>query len=184
MSLRKGPTVSKEIFLDRLYGGMGEPSSKIIDVFVSKLRKKLARATGGRHYIETAWGRGYALREPGPMPAATVVAALECVGAPQEETRNAERRTVGQACLPPTQARPPLRHIERGAPRCLEGSRYHPVGQSRTSGIGDRAKVKSVSSPVEMRFEDAVTNDGGPSHLPQPEPARSLFGCAAASCLE
>jgi two-component system, cell cycle response regulator CtrA len=41
-----------------------EPDAKIIDVFICKLRKKLANASGGQDYIETIWGRGYALREP------------------------------------------------------------------------------------------------------------------------
>jgi two-component system, cell cycle response regulator CtrA len=64
LSLRKGTTLTKEMFLNHLYGGMDEPELKIIDVFVCKLRKKLAQATGGEHYIETVWGRGYALRDP------------------------------------------------------------------------------------------------------------------------
>jgi len=64
LSLRKGTTLTKEMFLNHLYGGMDEPELKIIDVFVCKLRKKLAQATGGEHYIETVWGRGYVLRDP------------------------------------------------------------------------------------------------------------------------
>jgi two-component system cell cycle response regulator CtrA len=52
------------MILDHLYGGMDEPEVKIIDVFVCKLRKKLAQATGGSHYIETVWGRGYVLQDP------------------------------------------------------------------------------------------------------------------------
>src|SRR6201993_4372217 len=64
LSLRKGTTLTKEMFLNHLYGGMDEPELKIIDGFVCKLRKKLAQATGGRHYIETVWGRGYVLRDP------------------------------------------------------------------------------------------------------------------------
>ena len=47
--------------LNHLYPGMDEPELKIIDVFVCKLRKKLAQATGGNHYIETVWGRGFVL---------------------------------------------------------------------------------------------------------------------------
>jgi two-component system, cell cycle response regulator CtrA len=65
LSLRKGTTLTKEMFLNHLYGGMDEPELKIIDVFVCKLRKKLATATGGENYIETVWGRGYVLRDPG-----------------------------------------------------------------------------------------------------------------------
>ncbi len=64
LSLRKGTILTKEIFLNHLYGGMDEPGSKIIDVFMCKLRKKLANASDGKDYIETAWGRGYLLREP------------------------------------------------------------------------------------------------------------------------
>ncbi|WP_432256175.1 response regulator transcription factor CtrA [Limimaricola sp. AA108-03] len=66
LSLRKGTTLTKEMFLNHLYGGMDEPELKIIDVFICKLRKKLAQATGGAHYIETVWGRGYVLRDPEP----------------------------------------------------------------------------------------------------------------------
>ncbi|MEO5337306.1 MAG: response regulator transcription factor [Magnetospirillum sp. WYHS-4] len=64
LSLRKGTTLTKEMFLNHLYGGMDEPELKIIDVFICKLRKKLADATGGENYIETVWGRGYVLRDP------------------------------------------------------------------------------------------------------------------------
>jgi two-component system cell cycle response regulator CtrA len=64
LSLRKGTTLTKEMFLNHLYGGMDEPELKIIDVFVCKLRHKLKAATGGDSYIETVWGRGYVLRDP------------------------------------------------------------------------------------------------------------------------
>jgi len=64
LSLRKGTTLTKEMFLNQLYGGMDEPEIKIIDVFICKLRKKLAGASYGKDYIETVWGRGYVLREP------------------------------------------------------------------------------------------------------------------------
>jgi two-component system, cell cycle response regulator CtrA len=65
LALRTGSTLTKETFLNHLYGGLDdEPDAKIIDVFICKLRKKLANASGGQDYIETIWGRGYALREP------------------------------------------------------------------------------------------------------------------------
>lgn len=65
LSLRKGTTLTKEMFLNHLYNGIDEPELKIIDVFVCKLRKKLAKATStDEHYIHTVWGRGYVLREP------------------------------------------------------------------------------------------------------------------------
>jgi len=72
LSLRKGTTLTKEMFLNHLYGGMDEPELKIIDVFICKLRKKLASATLGEHYIETVWGRGYVLRDPQEEQAAEV----------------------------------------------------------------------------------------------------------------
>ena len=66
LSLRKGTTLTKEMFLNHLYGGMDEPELKIIDVFICKLRKKLSEVTDGDNYIETVWGRGYVLRDPEP----------------------------------------------------------------------------------------------------------------------
>jgi two-component system cell cycle response regulator CtrA len=65
LALRRGSTLTKEMFLNHLYGGLDdEPDAKIIDVFICKLRKKLANASGGQDYIETVWGRDYVLREP------------------------------------------------------------------------------------------------------------------------
>jgi two-component system cell cycle response regulator CtrA len=61
--LRKGMVLTKEAFLNHLYGGMDEPEMKIIDVFICKLRKKLAVA-GATNLIGTVWGRGYMMREP------------------------------------------------------------------------------------------------------------------------
>jgi two-component system cell cycle response regulator CtrA len=56
LSLRKGTTLTKEMFLNHLYGGMDEPELKIIDVFICKLRKKLSEATGRENHIETCLG--------------------------------------------------------------------------------------------------------------------------------
>ncbi len=64
LAFRTGTTLTKEMFLNHLYGDMDEPEAKIIDVFICKLRKKLANASGGQDFIETIWGRGYTLREP------------------------------------------------------------------------------------------------------------------------
>jgi two-component system cell cycle response regulator CtrA len=62
LALRRGMTLTKEMMLNHLYGGMDEPEIKIIDVFMCKLRRKLANASGGKNYVETMWGRGYVLR--------------------------------------------------------------------------------------------------------------------------
>src|SRR3954467_3983795 len=64
LALRKGTTLTKDMFLNQLYGGMDEPEIKIVDVFICKLRRKLANASFGKDYIETIWGRGYMLRDP------------------------------------------------------------------------------------------------------------------------
>ena len=79
LSLHKGTVVTKEMFLKHLYSGMDEPEIKIIDVFVCKLRKKLAQAADGSHYIETVWGRGYVLRDP-------VITRGSAAGANMEDT--------------------------------------------------------------------------------------------------
>lgn len=75
LSLRKGSTLTKEMFLNHLYGGIDEPELKIIDVFICKLRKKLASASEGDNYIETVWGRGYVLRNPVEEEEATAAAS-------------------------------------------------------------------------------------------------------------
>lgn len=76
LSLRKGSTLTKEMFLNHLYGGIDEPELKIIDVFVCKLRKKLADEAGGENYIETVWGRGYVLKDPARTGAETTTEEL------------------------------------------------------------------------------------------------------------
>lgn len=71
--LRKGIVLTKEAFLNHLYGGMDEPEMKIIDVFICKLRKKLATA-GASNLIGTIWGRGYMMRDAPPPPSASALA--------------------------------------------------------------------------------------------------------------
>jgi len=63
LSLRKGSTLGKSHFVSHLYGGIDEPVSKIIDVFICKLRRKLIESTGGDNYIHSVWGQGYVLRD-------------------------------------------------------------------------------------------------------------------------
>ncbi len=63
LTLRRGSVLTKETFVNHLYGSIDEPEIKIIDVFICKLRKKLANASGGKNYIETVWGRGYMLKD-------------------------------------------------------------------------------------------------------------------------
>ncbi len=87
--LRKGMVLTKEAFLNHLYGGMDEPEMKIIDVFICKLRKKLAQAGAG-NLIGTVWGRGYLIREQQPdaaslpkvaaMPVAAAASLYEPAG--------------------------------------------------------------------------------------------------------
>jgi two-component system cell cycle response regulator CtrA len=66
--LRRGKVLCKDVFLTNLYGGMDEPGGKIIDVFICKLRQKLA-AVSDRPHIETVWGGGYVMRDPDEIPA-------------------------------------------------------------------------------------------------------------------
>jgi DNA-binding winged helix-turn-helix (wHTH) protein len=91
LSLRKDTVLTKQMLLDHLYGGMHEPEQKIIDVFVCHLRKKLAQATSGKHYIETVWGRGYRLRDPAPMPTQTPGGGPEDLVASHDEASNRHR---------------------------------------------------------------------------------------------
>jgi len=84
LSLRKTTTLTKEMFLDHLYGGMDEPELKIIDVFICKLRKKIAKLNDGVHYIETVWGRGYVLKDPDKAEADDGGAMVSEISAPSD----------------------------------------------------------------------------------------------------
>ena len=64
LSLHKGKTLTKGMIMNHLYSDVEEPEIKIIDVFICKLRKKLAQASSGKNYIQTVWGRGYVWRQP------------------------------------------------------------------------------------------------------------------------
>ena len=64
LGMRKRAVLSKDAFISHIYRGIDEPETKIIDVFICKLRKKLSLACMGENYIETVWGRGYVLRDP------------------------------------------------------------------------------------------------------------------------
>tara|TARA_B100000508_G_scaffold60333_1_gene47306 strand:- start:345679 stop:346419 length:741 start_codon:yes stop_codon:yes gene_type:complete len=75
--LRKGKVVSKDVIMDHLYGGMDEPDEKVIDVFVCRLRRKLARENNGDHYIKTVWGGGYSVSEPASENVTVVVTPEE-----------------------------------------------------------------------------------------------------------
>ena len=83
--LRRGMVLTKEAFLNHLYGGMDEPEMKIIDVFICKLRKKLAMAGAG-NLIGTVWGRGYMMRDSGAEP---VLAPVESPFTPAMRTLTA-----------------------------------------------------------------------------------------------
>ena len=82
--LRRGMVLTKEAFLNHLYGGMDEPEMKIIDVFICKLRKKLALA-GADGLIGTVWGRGYMMRDANAdraaMPLTTLLPSAELTAA-------------------------------------------------------------------------------------------------------
>lgn len=64
LARRKGQAVTKAMLLDHLYGGLVRPDTRIVEVFVCKLRKKLSRACGGDNFIHTVRGGGYSLLEP------------------------------------------------------------------------------------------------------------------------
>lgn len=64
LAIRKGVMITKEMFLNHLYSGMDEPEMKIVDVFICRLRRKIADATNGDNFIQTIWGRGYILHDP------------------------------------------------------------------------------------------------------------------------
>ena len=103
--MRKGTTLTKEMFLNHLYNGRDEPELKIIDVFVCKLRKKLTTATGGDTYIDTVWGRGYVLRDP--RSARRRNGRRRPVRRPEVSSRSVTGAPSAPFFLPVTRDRPP-----------------------------------------------------------------------------
>lgn len=66
LALNASRTVSKNAIYDSVYGAsIDQPFDKVIDVYICKLRKKIASASAiGAQYIETVHGRGYRLASP------------------------------------------------------------------------------------------------------------------------
>ena len=122
LSLRKGTTLTKEMFLNHLYGGMDEPELKIIDVFICKLRKKLANASSGKNYIETVWGRGYVLREPAEDEATNSGLTADRIATVSERASSDRRPFLLPRRDLVRSARRTMRHIIRmisGSPRSV-----------------------------------------------------------------
>ncbi|GBQ93403.1 response regulator transcription factor [Gluconobacter albidus] len=79
--IRKGSVLTKDAFLNHLYGGIDEPEMKIIDVFICKLRRKLQNVGAG-NLIATVWGRGYILREDDVAETVSLASLPSQVAAP------------------------------------------------------------------------------------------------------
>jgi two-component system cell cycle response regulator CtrA len=179
LSLRKGTILTKGMLLSHLYGGMDEPQPKIIDIFISRLRKKLAEATGGSQHIETVRNFGYVLRELVTRPAAIVVEGPENPRACRNEVgkRSAGEFTLGRPRRPTPQGADQADQIEH-----QPSNRAHPIGRRRGSEISRGAGRTLCPFPVEVQYEDAVTSDGGPLRIPRPDPVDSLFAGPSARC--
>jgi exonuclease VII small subunit len=73
LAFARNNVVTRTMLLKHLYRRADDqPQPKIIDVFISKLRKKLRMASNGHEFIETIPQRGWILRdlEPASAPAA------------------------------------------------------------------------------------------------------------------
>ena len=67
LAFARNNVVTRAMLLKHLYRRSDDqPQPKIIDVFISKLRKKLRSATGGAEFIETIPQRGWILRDVEP----------------------------------------------------------------------------------------------------------------------
>jgi two-component system cell cycle response regulator CtrA len=85
LMLRRGVLLTKDQFMSRAYGHEDEPDQRILDVFICKLRRKLA-AAGAPEIVRTIWGRGYVLENPSQ---AAIASARARVAAGQPRTRRA-----------------------------------------------------------------------------------------------
>lgn len=95
LALRQGMTLTKEAFLNHLYGGMDEPEVKIIDVFICKLRRKLAAAGAPPDAIATIWGRGYLFGTAVAKPDADTAEVRDVMNDPP--TGFVSRTTINEA---------------------------------------------------------------------------------------
>ena len=67
LAFARNNVVTRAMLLKHLYRRSDDqPQPKIIDVFISKLRKKLRNAAGGAEFIETIPQRGWILRDISP----------------------------------------------------------------------------------------------------------------------
>jgi two-component system cell cycle response regulator CtrA len=96
LMLRRGMLLTKDHFMSRLYGAEEGPDQRILDVFVCKLRRKLA-AAGAAEIVRTVWGRGYVVEEPS---AAEIAAARARFAAGQPRARRAHL-AIGTAAYVP-----------------------------------------------------------------------------------
>lgn len=90
LMLRRRMVLSKENFISRLYPDGDSPGARVIDVFVCKLRRKLA-AAGAPEIVHTVWGFGYTLEDP---PQSAIVAARARLAAGVPRQRRAHLRQV------------------------------------------------------------------------------------------
>ena len=60
-----GQTVARAALLEVLYGEEFPSESRIVDVYVSRIRAKLRQLPGGEDLITSVRGTGWSLREPG-----------------------------------------------------------------------------------------------------------------------
>jgi two-component system cell cycle response regulator CtrA len=60
LSVRKDTVLTREVLLDLLYGGVDQPEIRIIDLFIDKLRRKLAQSAA--RIVETSSGDGLGFR--------------------------------------------------------------------------------------------------------------------------
>jgi len=125
-------------------------------------------------------------RDPAKVPATvTPGTGPEDFGARRDGAgKRATAGAVGEAYRPRPEGAQQLCHIEHNSTNYPDGAGDHPADRRRASRFGAGTKPARISFPVEVRFEDAVTTDGGPLRVPQPDPVRSLFGCATARCHE
>jgi DNA-binding response OmpR family regulator len=71
LAFARNNVVTRAMLLKHLYRRADDqPQPKIIDVFISKLRKKLRMASSGHEFIETIPQRGWILRDIEAKPEA------------------------------------------------------------------------------------------------------------------
>jgi|GEM_PF-561624 len=169
LTLRQGKVQSRETLMDHLYGGIDEPDMRVIDIFISKLRKKLFNFSGGRNFIRTVWGGGYIFHEPDSRD---LVLPFHDSSADQNENTHNPRRSLkkkfGNEAIPvksPSLTKKGLEVVINGREFnvTFNGTRVQDIDQPRKAALVQLLINTKFKTPKIGHMQDAYIQHSRPN---------------------